>query len=115
MDRTNCVNESFTGTNTAVVVLPRNKYREHIYFHSVSGTCQICIGGNTFSTNAISLDENVQWEPTKVFTETVWFKGDGAILSIISSSALHPIGDPPSGDWLTDNNGNYLTDNNGEF
>jgi len=119
MKRTNSIHKSYTGTSSAVLVLPADSNRTSLQFHSVIGDCEVVIGDNTFSTNTIKIPETVQWEPSQVLTGNIWYRGAGTKLSIISDVAIEeinvPIGSPPSGNWIVDASGNYITDALGEF
>ncbi|MCP3681210.1 MAG: hypothetical protein GY861_00835 [bacterium] len=83
MIRTNSINNSFTGTSSAVKILDSDVAREYICFYAVSGDCEIVIGANTFADNAITIEEGVMWEPKQVLTGSVYFKGDGSKLTVL--------------------------------
>ena len=83
MNRTNAINHSFTGTSSARKIIPRNNDREYICFYAVSGDCEIVIGSNDFTTNAITLPEGVMWEPEVTLTGDVWFLGNASKLTVL--------------------------------
>jgi len=86
--RTNSPSVSFLGTDTALKILDKNTYRTYINFYAVSGDCYINIGDNNFDNNAKLLEEGVMWEPRIALTNSVWFKGDGCKLSIITGGEI---------------------------
>jgi len=82
--RSNAVNHSFTGTDTATKIIPRDTAREYICLYAVSGDSQIRFGSEgVFADNNIKLPEGVMWEPKVTLTEEVWFLGDGSKLSVM--------------------------------
>ena len=83
MERTNAINHSYTGTSSAVEIITNDPTREYICFYAVSGSCEICIGSNTFADNAITLEEGVMWEPKKVLTQSVYFRGSSSVLTVL--------------------------------
>ena len=119
MNRTNCINESFSGSATASNIYETDYDRQALIFYAVTGTCQIVIGDNDFDSNAISLEEGTMWQPRKILTGNIWYKGAGTVLSVISEGGIPVVQEydvaAPSGDWLTDNSGDYITDNQGEY
>lgn len=82
--RTNAVNNSYTGTASAVEILSEDPDREYICFYAVSGDCQIVIGDNTFADNAITIPEGVMWEPRVGLTGAVWFLGNASVLTVLT-------------------------------
>lgn len=83
MKRTNAINNSYTGTDSAVKIIEADAHREYICFYAVSGDCEIVIGDNTFADNTITISEGRMWEPYVVPTGSVWFKGDTSILTVM--------------------------------
>lgn len=83
LERSNAINASYTGTASAVKILDADPTREYIALYAVSGDCEIVFGGNTFGDNAITLTEGVMWEPKKILTAELWFRGNGSVLTIL--------------------------------
>ena len=83
LERSNARNNSFTGTGTPVKILDKDPSREYIALYAVSGDCEIVFGANTFTDNAITLEAGIMWEPKKILTEELWFKGDGSVLTVL--------------------------------
>ena len=83
LERSNAKNNSFTGTASEVKILDADPAREYIALYAVSGSCEIVFGSNTFNDNAITLQEGVMWEPKKILTEELWFRGNGSVLTIL--------------------------------
>ena len=83
LERSNAKNNSHTGGASAARILEADPNREYIALYAVSGDCEIVFGGNPFNDNAITLEEGIMWEPKKILTNELWFRGDGAILTLL--------------------------------
>jgi hypothetical protein len=83
LERSNAINSSYTGTASAVKILNSDENREYIALYAVLGACEIVFGSNTFNDNAITLEQGIMWEPKKVLTGELWFKGDGSKLTVL--------------------------------
>ncbi len=83
IERSNAKNDSYTGGATAAKILDADPVREYIAMYAVSGDCEVVFGTNNFDANAITLEEGVMWEPKKILTEELWFRGNGSILTVL--------------------------------
>ena len=86
MERVGAVNTSYTGTASAVEILPSDPNRKYLCLYAVTGTCQIAFGidSGDFNDNAITIEQGVMWEPRVIITSSILFKGDGAILTVLA-------------------------------
>ena len=83
LERTDAKAYPFSGTSSAVKITSIDIDRTYIAFYAVLGNCLIKIGDGDFDTNAIKLEEGTMWEPKKVLTQEVWYKGAGTKLTVI--------------------------------
>ena len=74
---------SFLGTDTPVKIYNKNDSRTFLSLYSVSGSCYFNIGDNDFEKNARLLTDGDIWEPSKVPTSSIWFKGNNARLTAL--------------------------------
>ncbi len=83
MERSNAKNYAHTGGATAAKILDADPFREYLALYAVSGDCEVVFGTNDFDANAVTLEEGIMWEPKKVLTQELWFRGDGSKLTIL--------------------------------
>ena len=84
LERSNASNKSYTGTSTAVKILVSVPTREYLALYAVSGDAEIVFGSEDFDSNAITIPVGYMWEPKKILTNEIWFRGDSSVLTVLT-------------------------------